>query len=184
MKLYLLRHAERGHGEEQDTLTEFGIEQSEKIVPLLKKLKIDKIICANTNRAKKTIEPFTKKFQILTECTPLVNEQEMGELTGKSGSEYRAQLEKSGLTKEEFRPKGGENYSDLMNRAKVFLNRLKNERSENILVSTHGGFIRSVIISLLNLPKEELIFDPASITFIEFDKNFNVIKHELNKKIS
>jgi len=36
MKLYLLRHAERGHGEKQDTLTDLGIKQSEKIVPFLK----------------------------------------------------------------------------------------------------------------------------------------------------
>ena len=38
MKLYLLRHAERGHGEEQDFLTDLGKEQSEKIVPFLKKM--------------------------------------------------------------------------------------------------------------------------------------------------
>jgi len=108
----------------------------------------------------------------------------MGELTGKSGSEYKEKLEKSGLSKEEFRPIGGENYSDLINRAKIFLNNLKKENSENILVSTHAGFIRSVIILLLNLPKEELIFDSASITFLEFDKDFKVINCELNKEIT
>ena len=183
MKLYLLRHAERGHGEKQDILTDFGIEQSEKIVPFMKKLGIDKIICADTNRAKKTIEPFIKKFPLTIEYTSLVNEQEMGELTGKSGSEYREQLENSGLSKEEFRPKGGENYSDLINRAKVFLNNLKNEKSENILVSTHAGFIRSLIILLLNFKKEELNFDSASITWIEFDKDLNILKYELIKKI-
>jgi broad specificity phosphatase PhoE len=182
MKLYLLRHAERGHGEDQDKLTELGIEQSKEIVPFLEKLDINRIICANTKRAMKTIEPFIKNSKINIEYTSLVNEQEMGELTGKSGSEYRAKLEESGLSKEEFRPKGGENYSDLMNRAKSFLNNLKNEKSENILVSTHAGFIRSIIIVLLKLPKEELIFDSASITCIEFNEKLNVIKYELNKK--
>jgi broad specificity phosphatase PhoE len=183
MKLYLLRHAERGHGEKQDILTDLGVEQSKKIIPFLEKLDINKIICADTNRAKETINPFIKKSSLSVEYTPLVNEQEMGELAGKSGSEYREKLEKSGLSKEEFRPKGGENYSDLVHRAKDFLNNLKNEKVENILVSTHAGFICSIIISLLNLPKENLTFDFASITYIEFDKNFKVIKYELNKKI-
>lgn len=183
MKIFLLRHAERGHGKEQDTLTNLGIEQSEKIVYYLEKFNFDKIICADTNRAKKTIEPFVKKFPTKVEYTSLVNEQEMGELTGKSGSEYKEELEKSGLIKEEFRPKGGENYFDLMNRAKQFLNNLEKEKSENIFISTHAGFIRSVIILLLNMPKENLIFDSASLTTVEFDKNFKVINYELNKKI-
>ena len=36
---------------------------------------------------------------------------------------------------------------------------------------------------LLKLPEEELKFDFASITSIEFDDNFNVINYTLNNKI-
>lgn len=183
MKLYLLRHAERGHGEEQDQLTEMGIEQSNHLIHYLNSLHLNKIICANTNRARKTIEPFLKKFNISTEYTSLVNEQELGDLFGKSGAEYREQLQKSGLSKEEFRPKNGENYFDLMNRAKEFLEIMRKEKNQNILISTHAGFIRSVIILLLNLPKEKLVFDPVSLTSIEFDDYFNIIQYKLNEKI-
>ncbi len=184
MRIYLLRHAERKHGEEQDELTEKGIRQSNDIVTSLKKLNFDKIICANTNRAKKTIEPFLKEFSGEVNYTSLVNEQEMGELTGKTGSEYRKQLGRSGLSKEEFRPKGGENYFDLINRAKKFLEIIKKGGSKNILVSTHAGFIRSVVINLLDLPRENLIFDSASLTILELDNNFKIVNYELNKKLN
>jgi broad specificity phosphatase PhoE len=183
MKLYLLRHAERGHGKEQDTLTETGIEQSKSIVSSLEKLGINKIICADTERAIKTIEPFLDKFHGEIEYTDLVVEQKMGKLAGKSGQEYRDALEKSGLDKKEFRPEGGENYYDLIERAKKFLKGLKNEKTENILVSTHAGFIRAIIVSLLKLPEEELKFDFVSITSIEFNKDFKIINSEINKKI-
>jgi probable phosphoglycerate mutase len=184
MRIYLLRHAERKHGEEQDKLTEKGIRQSNEIIRHLKKLNLDKIICADTNRAKKTIEPFLKEFFGEIIYTNLVNEQEMGELTGKTGSEYREQLEKSGLSKEKFRPKGGENYFDLINRAKKFLEIIKKDGSKNILVSTHAGFIRSIVINLLDLPKENLIFDSASLTIFELDDNFKIINYELNKTLN
>jgi len=183
MKIYFLRHAERGSGIEQDTLTKKGEKQAENIVFYLKNLGIDKIICGKTDRTKKTIEPFLLKFNKKAEYTSLVNEQEMGELTGKSRADYQNALILSELSKEEFKPKGGENYYDLMDRAKIFLNQLKNEKSQNILVVTHAGFIRSVFINLLNLKKETLNFDPASITWIEFDEKFNVLDYNLNLKI-
>jgi len=183
MKIYLLRHAERGHGKEQDELTSRGANQSEEIIPFLKEINPDYIICAETNRAKKTIEPFLKKYNLNAEYTPLVNEQEMGELLGKSGSEYRKKLEESGLNKQEFRPKGGENYFDLLKRARIFLDKIKKEKYKNILISTHAGFIRSVIKLILDIPSDELVFDPASISVVELDKDFNIIRYELNKKI-
>ncbi len=183
MKLYLLRHAERVYGKEQDTLTFEGIKQSKEIVSSLKNLEIDKIICADTKRAIKTIEPFLKNNSIDTEYTNSVNEQEMGKLAGKSGAEYREAIQKSGLDKKRFRPEGGENYYDLIERAKKVLERLKREKAENILISTHAGFIRAITMLILSLPEEQLKFDFASLTIIELDKNFNVIKYGLNKKI-
>lgn len=182
MKVYLLRHAERGCGEKQDTLTSNGKKQSQIIVPYLKKLKVDKVICANTNRAKETIEPFLKHFsKELVVYTYLVNEQEIGKLAGKSRNEYRAALIKSKLNEKEFRPKGGENYYDLIDRAKKFLGDIKKDKSKSILVSTHAGFIRSFITLILNVPNENLIFEYASITFIEFDDEFNVVDYKLNQ---
>jgi broad specificity phosphatase PhoE len=184
MKLYLLRHAERGHGKEQDSLTLYGKEQSENIVPHLKSLNIDKIFCAKTNRAEETIKPFMKHFSKEIEYTSLINEQEMGELNGKSGEDYRKVIEKSGLNKKEFRPEKGENYYDLFERAKKFLDSLKKEKAERILISTHAGFIRATVALLLNLPEEKLEFNSASITFIELDKHFKVISYNINKDIS
>jgi len=181
MKLYLLRHCERGHGENQDTLTELGKGQAEKMVSYLGTLKIDKIICAETNRAKETINPFLVKSGFKNvEFTSLVNEQEMGELTGKLNSEYEKAREEAGLSKDEFKSKRGENYFDLIERARLFLEKLKKEKLEDILVVTHAGFIRSIAILLLNLKREELNFNSASITSIELDEKFNILNYKLN----
>jgi len=80
MKIYLLRHGERGHGEKQDTLTENGLKQAIKTANFLKSLKISKIIIGDSERAKKTAKPIVKKIKSEVEITPLVNEQSLGVL--------------------------------------------------------------------------------------------------------
>ncbi|MCK9596796.1 histidine phosphatase family protein [Candidatus Pacearchaeota archaeon] len=181
MKLYLLRHAERGHGKKQDSLTKNGIEQSKKIASFLEKLNINKIICADTKRARNTIKLLEDKFSGKIFYTKLVNEQEMGVLAGKSGEEYRKALENSGLDKKSFRPENGENYYDMVERAKKFRKMLKKEKSKNILVSTHAGFIRT-LVKLLRIPDENSKFDYASISIIKFNRFGKPARYHLNSK--
>lgn len=183
MKIYLLRHAERGHGEEQDTLTEKGHFQAEQIKEHLKKLGIEKVYCASTNRSKETIKPFLKDFKGKVEYTPDLNEMRLGILQSKTAQELRDAISNSGLSKEEFRPEGGENIEDFEKRIKNFVNDLKNETHKKILFSTHAGVIRNFIEILTDLPKEEIPkADFASLSYIELDEDFNVLDCKLNQK--
>jgi len=179
MKLYLLRHGQRGHGPEIDALTLEGIKQSEKTTEYLKKLKIDKIICGDSNRARKTLEPFLKLFHGQIEYTSEVNEQNMGIFQGKSKTEWEQAVKKSGLTEAEFRPKGGESSFDAYKRAKKFVERLKSEKAENILVVSHSGFISDVSTILLNKPQSENInykMHFCAITVFELDNSNKSLK--------
>jgi len=183
MKLYLLRHGQRGHGPEIDALTLEGIKQSEKTTEYLKKLKIDKIICGDSNRARKTLEPFLKLFHGQIEYTSEVNEQNMGIFQGKSKAEWDEAVKKSGLSEKEFRPESGESSSDAYERAKRFVERLKNEKAENILIVSHSGFISDVSTLLLNKAREDNVnykMQFCAITCFEFDKDFRVKSYCIN----
>jgi broad specificity phosphatase PhoE len=183
MKLYLLRHGQRGHGPEMDTLVPEGIKQSEKTAEYLKKLKIDKVICGDSNRARKTAEPFLKDFKGKVEYTPEVNEQDMGIFQGKSKSEWDEAVKKSGLSEKEFRPESGESSFDAYERARKFIESLKKEKAENILVVSHSGFISDVSTILLNKAKDENInykMQFCAITCFELDKDFIVKTYCIN----
>ncbi|MEM4230870.1 MAG: histidine phosphatase family protein [Candidatus Pacearchaeota archaeon] len=121
MKIYLLRHAQRGYGKNQDTLTEIGKEQAKRTAEFFKKIKLDKIICGSKNRAKETLQPILKYQKCQVEYTSDVNEQELGIFEGKSAKEFKEAIENSGLSEEEFRPEIGENRKDAYERAKKFM---------------------------------------------------------------
>jgi len=182
MIIYLLRHGERGHGEQQDTLTENGIEQAKKAAQFFKKIKIDKIICGDSNRAKKTAEEILKETNFPIEYTSKVNEQEMGILQGKSGMEYKKALEESGLSKDEFRPIGGENSYDAFDRAKEFVEMLKNRKENTILIVSHSGFISNLIAILSGKTIGESNFktDFCSITYLEIDHDLKIKRIKCN----
>ena len=168
MKIYLLRHAERGHGEEQDTLTDKGLLQAKELKEKLKKLNIEKIYCSSSYRTKKTIEPFLEEFNGEVIYTPRLEEMRLGVLQGKTASEFREALSKSRLSKDEFRPEGGENLSDFENRVSEFIEELKKEKNKIILISTHAGVIRMFFKFLTDIPKEEIKKqDFASLTLIK-----------------
>lgn len=177
MKVYLLRHGQRGHGLEQDSLTDIGKEQARRTARFLKNMGFSKIICGNKKRAKETLKPILKYQRCGVEYTSEVNEQELGILEGKSAKEFKEALENSGLSEEEFRPEGGENRRDAYERAKKFYNRLKKENIQTLLVVSHAGFISDLVTLFLGLSEEENIHFKTgfcAINYFELDKNFKV----------
>jgi len=177
MKIYLLRHAQRGHGEKQDTLTEIGKEQVKRTAEFFKKIQLNKIICGTKNRAKETLQPILKSQGDYVEYTLDVNEQELGIFEGKSGKEFKEAIKNSGLSEEEFRPERGENRKDAYERAKGFYEKLKKENAKNLLVVSHAGFISDLITLLLGLQENENIHFKTgfcAVSSFELDENFKV----------
>ncbi len=177
MKIYLLRHAQRGHGEKQDTLTEMGKEQARRTAEFFKKIKLNKIICGDKNRAKDTLQPILEDHKCTVEFTSDVNERELGIFEGKSGKEWKEAVENSGLSEDEFKPEEGENRIDTYNRAKEFYKRLQKEKVESLLIVSHAGFISDLITLLLNLPEHENVHFKTgfcAISYFELDKDFKI----------
>lgn len=183
MKLYLIRHGHRGNGEEQDTLTSIGIEEAKRIAKHFKDITINKIICATSNRSKKTAEEIIKIKNCRVKFTSLLNEQSLGILEGKSKSEYKKALEESRLSEEKFKPINGENTSDAYHRATMFVNKLKKEKSKNILIISHAGLISYIITILFKMPIEENKYfkvNFCSVSYFDIDKRFCIKNFFIN----
>ncbi|MDI3543823.1 MAG: alpha-ribazole phosphatase [Candidatus Woesearchaeota archaeon] len=177
MKIYLLRHSQRGHCEKQDSLTEIGKEQARRTADFFKTIKLDKIICGYKNRTKETLKPILRYQECSVEYTQDVNEQELGIFEGKSDREFKEAIENSGLSKDEFRPEGGENREDAYERAKIFCEKLKKENAKNLLIVSHAGFISDLIMLFLSLPEEENVHFKTgfcAISYFDLDENFKL----------
>lgn len=67
----------------------------------------------------------------------------------------------------------GESLGQLESRAGLFLSQIANLEESKLLVVTHGGFIRGVLKSLLNIPAENIFqikLDFNTITTIKYEK--------------
>jgi probable phosphoglycerate mutase len=183
MKIYFLRHGQRGQGKEMDTLLPEGIEQAKKSAKVLKNFKIEKIISGTSNRAKDTAKEIIKELNVKIEYSKEVNEKEMGIFEGKTAKEWREAVKESGVDDKDFRPKEGENLKDFKTRAKNFYEELKEEKISSILIISHSGFICEMLSIFFKKPREELEnskVDFGSITFIEVDENFNIKNYKIN----
>ncbi|MEY3883628.1 MAG: hypothetical protein RLZZ379_906 [Pseudomonadota bacterium] len=69
-------------------------------------------------------------------------------------------------------PPNGETFSQLHARSKSFVEEMvSHSHGKNILVVTHGGFIRALIAEVLQMPLKRLFritIDHASVTQLEF----------------
>ncbi|MEK7176327.1 MAG: histidine phosphatase family protein [Patescibacteria group bacterium] len=155
-KIYLVRHGESGGNatgvyQNADTLlTEKGRVQAEFIAGRCEKFAIDFIVSSSMKRAVETAEIVNKKLDKLLEISDLFVERrrpkaQMG--LHKDSPEALA-IDKAliaNFTKLGARFSDEENFEDLRERASQALEFLKNREEENILVVTHGFFLRMII---------------------------------------
>ncbi len=184
MKIYLVRHGQKARWDRSSPLAKKGIEQAKRLGMALENKKIDKIYCSTWLRAKQTLDylkPYLKGIKI--EYTENIREHDHGEL--KTREEFDEKLKESGLKEHEYTPKNGENFFDLEKRAQDFLEYLKKDhKKENVLLVSHGRFLRFLILRALNLPMKEIQFfnlHEASLTTLEFDKNFDVKNYKIDE---
>ena len=74
---------------------------------------------------------------------------------------------------DQFKAPDGESFGDLFDRAEEFTKSLDFNNEKEILIVSHGGFMRVLITYLLNLPKKNLLnfhFENCSITEILVNK--------------
>ena len=175
-KLYIVRHGktswnEKGllQGSNDISLNEEGIKQAQELASKLDLSKIDVCISSPLIRAKQTAEILVgNKLEIIYD--ELLKERGFGNYEGKKinfeliGKHWDYRLNDSS--------NGIESIKDCLDRAKIFLDKIKKEYSnKNILIISHGGFIKALHFNLVGYDKNTyfLTFNPKNTTLYEYD---------------
>lgn len=196
VKLILLRHGRTIHnvihryqGQFDSMLDEHGIRQAEFAAEhLVKSYKIDAIYASDLSRTVNTAMPTAKALGLEVRSCKELREVHVGiwenrlvsEVKEVSPEEVRRYNEDPGT----FRFTGGENFSEVLDRALRKLTEIAESHAdgETVLVVTHGGVIRSLTCHWHGLPISDLRKIPptpnTSLTVVEYENGTFTLKAE------
>ncbi len=152
-KIYLIRHGE-SHGNvgsfrqgPEAELTEEGFKQANFVANRFKEVKIDKIFSSPQMRAKLTAEAIANNLGKEIIFSDLLIEKKVpSAIIGKQRKDpFVVDIDKQikqNVHNLEWRHSDEENFLDLKERAKKFFEFIESHEEENILVVTHGIFMR------------------------------------------
>lgn len=176
MKLILVRHGEsEGNAnhilqgsDDGGKLTAKGIEQAKKVGKELKeKYKIDMVFCSPLDRCVETLENILIENPIegpVFMCK-LLEERDFGEYSGTETQLVNwEEMDQDNKINEEL---GVESLAELQKRANLFLEDLKLEEAETVLVVSHGGPIKMMISKITGKELDEIEVKNAEILVFE-----------------
>ncbi len=150
------------------SLNEKGVDYAQKLAKKINLNEVDVVLCSPLKRAKQTAEIIVEnKKEIVIE--PLVIERSFGDLEGKmvdSSLMYKHWDYK--LNNSEFNI---ECLTDLLKRAKMFLNKVKTEYpNKTVMVVTHGCFIKAIHFNMVGYDENTdfLSFFPDNMSVNEY----------------
>lgn len=158
MNIYVVRHGQteenlKGtyYGTLDCGLTELGVNQAKELGEKLKNIKFDKVYCSDLKRAGDTLKHISESPNIIID--ERIRERNFGVFEGKTYKEIEEEFAEECLqwneNWQEYRPYGGESFKDSYFRVSAFMENLKSETGENILVCTHGGIVRAMYVYIL-----------------------------------
>lgn len=164
-RLFLVRHGEttwnvegRAQGHSDTPLSEKGRHQVERVAARLAPVPFAAAYSSDLSRALETAQGLMKGRSTQVHAEPDLRELSYGEWEGMTYQEVQArypslyaQLMSSDVT---FAPPGGESVAGLVQRVQALQERLRSTHrdGENTLVVGHGGSLRALLVSLLELP--------------------------------
>ena len=153
MLIYLTRHGKTNQNKECllsgnsnfAQLIEEGKDQAEKIGIKLKEKNIEKIFSSPLDRAIETSNIINKSINVEIIKEDLLREFDFGSADAKSDTlpEAREILIKRRIDLN-FHAPNGECYNDLIKKAKKFIDKIKNEKCNSILIVSHAGIMRTL----------------------------------------
>ncbi len=198
MRLIIVRHGETEanrkeihEGQGQGKLTEKGISQAKRVGLRLKDEKIDKIYVSDLQRTIDTAKEIIKYHpDAEVVYDPRIREQSHGVFEGTPWGTIKAEGDKAGKSRFEFKPDGGESSLEMYERVKGFIHSVaEKDKGKNVMMVSHGGPIVCLLIYLFNRPQEDfMMLQPhnTGVSILEIDfKNkhkiltLNCIKHLL-----
>ena len=158
--IYLVRHGQSEGNVSpvfqgtDSPLTNSGRQQAQQIAKRISKLSFESLIVSPLPRTKETAEIVTKKINKKPEYSKLFIERtKPTRLAGKPHADKEANELYQKWTESLYTPgmrvEDGENFDDLIARADKALDFLKERKEDNIVVVTHGFFIRAIIIKAM-----------------------------------
>ncbi|MFR1707454.1 MAG: alpha-ribazole phosphatase [Clostridium sp.] len=158
MNLYIVRHGETEenikktyYGDIDCKLTLNGIRQAELAGEKLKHIIFDKAFCSEKLRAKETLKRIGNMKNYIVDSR--LNERSFGIFEGKNYEElqrsFKSEYDEWTKDWKNYCPENGESFLQVYHRVKNFMDDLKKESAENILICTHGGIIRAIYAYIL-----------------------------------
>lgn len=170
--IYLARHGqdednEAGilNGRRDKPLTKLGLEQASQLAQKIKdsSIKFDKVYSSPLQRAYQTAKTITDYLQTESpEKVDLLIERDFGVMTGKSTKSIMELCSPDILQAEIITyflsPQGAETFPELIDRAKILLDFIKDKhKEEKILLVTHGDFGKMLYAAYYNLNWQEVL---------------------------
>lgn len=164
--LHLIRHARstwntegRLQGQADPPLDDIGQAQVRALVEFLKAEPFQAVYSSPLQRARLTAEALAEARGLPVQFDARLMERNLGEWTGLSGEEARAQIaafnETRGGDWRVLGPPGGESEAALMARAAAALADIIAAHPEgHVAVVSHGGTLRAYLLHLFGLPPE------------------------------
>ncbi len=196
MILYIIRHGETTHnktrtiqGHYDSQLNRAGVKQAKLIAERLRVVNFDYIYSSDLSRAKNTTKEVAKYQNCPIVYTRKLRERNLGMFENKPRSLYYKFIEERGVKNNIHArlPLGGESYYSLQRRAVNFVAQIyKKHKGQTVLLSTHGGFKKALLIHFNNIALEKFreynSFGNTSLSIIKFHKD-NRYKVELENDI-
>lgn len=164
MKLYLVRHGmsllneKRVHQHNSTELSEEGLAQAKRLAARFRTIPIDIVLSSHYRRAEQTAEIIADTIGKPIEISPIIHEVKRPSIIEGRGSDepdvvaIKALIEEN-LDRPDWHHSDEESLFDVRLRASAFLRSLDDRREENLLVVTHGTFMRMLIAVMLNGPE-------------------------------
>mgnify|MGYP001166361819 FL=1 len=189
-RLIIVRHGQtdanvqgKTQGQIDTDLNKNGLEQAKKTGNYIRKnYSIDETWASDLKRTQQT----AKEISQVSVKTNLLREMSFGKwenrLFKEIMDEFPDLVKDYANASDNFKAPDGESFIDMHERAKNFMKNISWEKETTLIVS-HGGFMRVLLTTILNLPRKNLLnfqFENCSITEVIKIENKQPILNKIN----
>lgn len=196
MEIYFVRHGQtdynilgKYYGRTDVVLNETGKKQAREIAKFLSGISFDKIITSPLKRAYDTAKIIGDGRKIVIEKEELLCEQDFGIFEGKSylelQKEYPQELKTWNEDFSNIAPRNGESFKQVRERVDRFVEKLKLQKEERILIVAHKGTFGHFFASMLELPLEgfwNFVFEQGCYSKVSMEDGYAIIR-KINERI-
>lgn len=183
--IILVRHGETHdnvnkifQGWKDSELTQKGLNQAIKLTQTLKQEKIDAIFSSDQKRAHNTAKPLSKKLNLPIKKSKRIREHNLGSFEGLEWNNLKGHhrelwgklVEARAANDLDWNEHAGESMNEFYQRIKKFLNHIKrNHNNQIIIIFTHGGTLNRILelLKIKTLQDDFIAFRNTSVTVLE-----------------